>query len=512
MANRLGVVLDQIIHPDQTNCVPGRRIADNISFVRDVLDNSKVLFDFGLISIDQKKAFDRVEHKYLWSVLAAFGFSSDFISMIKVMYCDVESILKINGDLCSPFKVLRGVRQGCAFSGMLYTLAIEPLLNKLRIDMCGLQILNCVEAVKLSAYADDVVVLISNQNYVNVMLQTLDDFRNVSSAKVNWQKSEAIIVGNWLNGEPILPAGLKWIRDSFKYLGVFLGNENAVKKFFEGALEKVKGRLDKWNFLVPKMSYKGRILIINNLVASTLWHRLSCIDPPVDLLFKIQSCLVDFFWDKLHWVPKSVIYLPKEEGGFGLVHLQSRTAAFRIQFIQRLLAGSENSNWKKATFSLLRGFEGMGLDGALFWLDPQKLKLSKFPVFYRNLFKVWTLFKIPKERTVNSLYWLLQEPLIFGSRLALTSELRYSVTEENLLNSGLLTIGQVLEVAGVNFSDAIAKTEKLGMRSFRLVARALDKWKTALSEKELQLLLDNLLGLVNPDYTDSFPDSHNGQL
>ncbi len=55
--------------------------------------------------------------------------------MIKVMYCDVESILKINGDLCSPFKVLRGVRQGCALSGMLYTLTIEPLLNKLRADV-----------------------------------------------------------------------------------------------------------------------------------------------------------------------------------------------------------------------------------------------------------------------------------------------------------------------------------------------------------------------------------------
>ncbi len=253
------------------------------------------------------------------------------------------------------------------------------------------------------------------------------------------------------------------------------------------------------------MSYKGRILIINNLVASTLWHRLSCIDPPVDLLFKIQSCLVDLFWDKLHWVPKSVIYLPKEEGGFGLVHLQSRTAAFRIQFIQRLLAGSENSNWKKATFSLLRGFEGMGLDGALFWLDPQKLKLSKFPVFYRNLFKVWTLFKIPKERTVNSLYWLLQEPLIFGSRLALTSELRYSVTEENLLNSGLLTIGQVLEVAGVNFSDAIAKTEKLGMRSFRLVARALDKWKTALSEKRITIVIGQLIGACKSRLYRFFP-------
>ncbi len=131
----------------------------------------------------------------------------------------------------------------------------------------------------------------------------------------------------------------------------------------------------------------------------------------------------------------------------------------------------------------------MGLDRALLWLDPQKLKLSKFPVFYLNLFKACALFKISKERTVNSLYWLLHELLIFGSCLALSSELSYSVTEESLLNSGLLTIEQVLQ-AGANFIDVNSMTEKLGMRSTRLVARALDKWKAVLSEKELKLLLE----------------------
>ncbi|XP_057179060.1 uncharacterized protein LOC130547275 [Triplophysa rosa] len=92
---------------------------DNVSFIRDILDCGKLFdLDFGLISIDQEKAFDRIEHVYLWSALKAFGFSPDFISMIKVLYCGVESVLKINGDLCSPFRVYRGVRQGCALSGM----------------------------------------------------------------------------------------------------------------------------------------------------------------------------------------------------------------------------------------------------------------------------------------------------------------------------------------------------------------------------------------------------------
>ncbi len=52
--------------------------------------------------------------------------------MIKVPYCDIESILKVNGGLCSPFKIQRDVRQGCAFSGMLYSTALEPVLNRVR--------------------------------------------------------------------------------------------------------------------------------------------------------------------------------------------------------------------------------------------------------------------------------------------------------------------------------------------------------------------------------------------
>ena len=62
------------------------------------------------------------------------------------------------------------------------------MLNKLRTDVCGLRMPNCVNVFKLSAYADDVIVLISEPNDVHVMLKVLDDFKTLSSAKVNWKK------------------------------------------------------------------------------------------------------------------------------------------------------------------------------------------------------------------------------------------------------------------------------------------------------------------------------------
>ena len=51
---------------------------------------------------------------------------------------------KVNGDLSAPFKVKRGVRQGCPMSGMLYAIAIEPLLHKLRPDLRGFSVPCCL--------------------------------------------------------------------------------------------------------------------------------------------------------------------------------------------------------------------------------------------------------------------------------------------------------------------------------------------------------------------------------
>lgn len=68
---------------------------------------------------------------------AVFGFSQRCIARVQVMYCDLVSILKINGGLTAPFPVQRGVRQGCSLFGMLYSLAIELLLHKIRKTVGG---------------------------------------------------------------------------------------------------------------------------------------------------------------------------------------------------------------------------------------------------------------------------------------------------------------------------------------------------------------------------------------
>ncbi len=387
---------------------------------------------------------------------------------------------------------------------MLYSLAIEPLLHQIRAKLHGICLPNCKDNLILSAYADDVIVMISRQGDIRTLLKLLSAFRGVSSASVNWRKSEALLLGKWIEGKPELPEGLVWGTSGLKYLGVFLGDDLTVQKNWEGVIEKIKGRLEKWKCLSPKMSYRGRILIVNNLVASSLWHKFACVDPPIHLVAKIQATLIDFFWDKLHWVPQSVLFLPKEEGGQGLIHLQSRMATFRLQRIQRLLVGSVDFKWCAVAYVILHKLENLGLDKTLFLLDPTKLNISGLSVFYRNLFKVWSLFVFKQTEDPQSLYWLLEEPLVRGARLDLSANGLFPGLNKALVDNKVVTLGQLLETAGLDFkNEAIA--QRLGFRSTRLVAQLLLKWRAALKPTEWSLLSSFRDGLSRPNPTDSFP-------
>ena len=75
--------------------------------------------------------------------------------------------------------------------------------------------------------------------------------------------------------------------------------ETIFQKNWENVTEKVEGKLKKWKWLLPQMSYRGRALVLNILVASQLRHGLACVDPPSGLLAQIQRKMVDFF---LGWV------------------------------------------------------------------------------------------------------------------------------------------------------------------------------------------------------------------
>ena len=78
----------------------------------------------GLIFVDVKKAFDSIDHFYMFQVLQKFGLGERFISFVKLLFNNISSLCKVNDGLCSPIQVqrVRGVF-GKAVHYQVYCLA-----------------------------------------------------------------------------------------------------------------------------------------------------------------------------------------------------------------------------------------------------------------------------------------------------------------------------------------------------------------------------------------------------
>ena len=133
ISGRLLAAIGSVVGTDQTCGVPGRRISENLFLVRDLLDYmERDDLPVALLSLDQEKAFDRVDWGFHLRILATFKFGPSFCSWIKLFYTNIESAVVANGWTSTFFRPSRGARQGCPLSPLLYVLCIEILAVNIR--------------------------------------------------------------------------------------------------------------------------------------------------------------------------------------------------------------------------------------------------------------------------------------------------------------------------------------------------------------------------------------------
>ena len=80
LAGRLLKVIATVVAPDQSCGVPGRYIGENVAFLRDVVElPNEYNLPVALLSLDQEKAFDRVDWPFRFATLVEIGFCHNFI-------------------------------------------------------------------------------------------------------------------------------------------------------------------------------------------------------------------------------------------------------------------------------------------------------------------------------------------------------------------------------------------------------------------------------------------------
>ncbi len=273
----------------------------------------------------------------------------------------------------------------------------------------------------VSAYADDINIFVKNENDIHTITKALKCYEKASSSKVNWDKSEALKVGQWREEKiPCLPGGLKWGSNGIKCLGVFLGTQQFQEKNWEGVMEKVCAKISKWRWLLPQMSYRGRVLVINNLVASMLWHKVMVLNPPKALITSVQKIILDFFWSGYHWIRAAALYLPLCEGGQGLVDVSSRIGAFRLKTAQRFLYGN-GLRWHETAKLLLQKVGRLGYSKQFFLLKLEEVQVTGLTSFYDSVLQAWQILKVSRDPSALPGMWIFEEPLFYNDFLYVNS-------------------------------------------------------------------------------------------
>jgi len=229
LAGLLLGVLHHVIAPDQTCGVRGHFIGENVSLLRDIVQfTSETNTPAAILSLDQEKAFDRVDWPFLFRVLEHFGFGPSFISWVKLLYMGVWNAVLIDGYTSEPFYPSRGVRQGCPLSPLVYVISIEVLAANLRAHpaIVGLRlpgIPNPLPAVSL--YADDTSVISVSDAATLAVFEVYNIFEHGTGSKLNLGKCEGLWLGLWRN-RPDSPINILWNSVKIKVFGVYIGNEN----------------------------------------------------------------------------------------------------------------------------------------------------------------------------------------------------------------------------------------------------------------------------------------------
>lgn len=143
LTRRLNIVRPSIIHEAQACGFPGRSMYTALSGLRDALHYAHQRDSKGVVlSLDQAKAFDKVDHGYLFSLLNVYGFPDGFVDWVKCAYHIQNSTLLFGADLGCSFPIKRGVRQGCPLSPLLFVITLDPYIRMIHAarELRGIQL------------------------------------------------------------------------------------------------------------------------------------------------------------------------------------------------------------------------------------------------------------------------------------------------------------------------------------------------------------------------------------
>ncbi|UYV84458.1 K02A2.6-like [Cordylochernes scorpioides] len=367
LLGRLRPHLPTLVPECQTYAVPGRSPSWNIARVTDAVEEATARgTPLAAVSVDLQSAFDSLDRGYLTSLLVShLRLPPAFVGWILLLYAGADATIRVGGFQTVAFRLLNGVRQGCALSAALFSIATGPLLRRLE---------TILGVGNVIAYADDIVLLIHRDEQFARAAAIFESFHRASGIAVNYSKSAGIWCGAWRDRGDSPLRGASWSNSSIQVLGTRIATRSSVVQREQHLLALLESACRRTTPFTRGLSLVGRARAANSLVLSTIQHHLHAYLPEASIISKLQARVARFIWGPDHtaWLASGILARPVVTGGLGLIDIGTQLHLACLKGVQVALRGGRNGfSWLVTSEAWFRPPP----DGTT--LQPRRLRLLK---------------------------------------------------------------------------------------------------------------------------------------
>ena len=334
--------MDILISDTQSAFLAGRHILDGPFILDEVLQWCKRMKKHAMFfKVDFAKAYDSVRWDYLLDILQAFGFGSTWCNWIRGTFTYANTSILVNGSPTKEFSLHRGLRQGDPLAPYLFILVMESLhlsFSRAIADglFKGLSLSGSLQLTHLF-YADDAMFLGEwSHSNLHGIVTILKSFYLASGLQINLNKSQLLGVGvSQIEVENAATSiGCSIMNNSFRYLGVMVGQNSSRLSAWEDTIAKLKSRLSKWK--MKTLSIGGRFTLLKSVLGATPIYNMSIFKVPKGILKVMESIRRRFFYgiepsdNKITWVAWNKVLASKKQGGLGVSSFYSLNRALLL--------------------------------------------------------------------------------------------------------------------------------------------------------------------------------------
>jgi hypothetical protein len=124
-----------------------------------------------LAALDCRDTFGSVSHQLMGINSEKIGIPRRLKNVIQDSYKNTQVRIYSNGSASEPIDILKGVKQGCPLSPLLFNLCVDPIITYLRKNENDWYVANKLKSTAIQAYADDMIlVAILKKVYKNKLI------------------------------------------------------------------------------------------------------------------------------------------------------------------------------------------------------------------------------------------------------------------------------------------------------------------------------------------------------